>query len=59
MVVIQLSDRQIDAVSYELAEAFFKRIGYSKTPNLVDSVAATLSDAIHKWLKENSENPEA
>lgn len=47
------TERQIEAIAYELAERFFKRLGGEHTLDQRDS----LSEALAKALKEWMENP--
>jgi hypothetical protein len=49
--MVYATDKQIEAVAYELAERFFKRIGGGNSLHDVDVLAAVLATVINDWLK--------
>lgn len=44
------TDKQIDAIAYELSERFFKRIGGGGSLQDADDLAAALAAAIREWM---------
>lgn len=47
-----LSVKQIEAVAYELAERFYKRVGYTHSMQDIDDLSDEFSVAIHKFISE-------
>ena len=50
------SEKQIEAIAYELAERFFKRLGGGNSYQDVDQLAADLADAIRVFLGQPNPN---
>ena len=53
-VQIYATDKQIEAVAYQLSERFFKLVGNSRSSEDVDDLADEISQAIHKFLSEDN-----
>jgi hypothetical protein len=44
------TDKQIDAIAYELAERFFKRVGGGGSLQDADDLAGVIAAAIRDWM---------
>ena len=48
------TDKQVDAIAYELMERFFKRIGGGKSMQDMDDLAEAITAAIVDWVNEKN-----
>lgn len=46
-----VSEKQVEAIAYELSERFFKRVGGGNSLAEVDDLAAFLAAEIVAWLR--------
>jgi hypothetical protein len=44
------TDKQVDAIAYELMERFFKRVGGGQSMQDMDDLADVLAVAIKAWI---------
>lgn len=44
------TDKQVDAIAYELMERFFKRVGGGQSMQDMDDLADVLAVAIKTWI---------
>lgn len=56
---IHATEKQVEAIAYELAERFIQRTGNGKQAEQVDSLAAAIGDAIVLWMNEINARVEA
>lgn len=45
-----VTDKQVDAIAYELMERFFKRVGGGQSMQDMDDLAEALAVAIKAWI---------
>ena len=51
---VYATQKQIEAIAYELMERFFKRIGGGQSMQDMDDLAAAITAAIVDWVNEKN-----
>jgi hypothetical protein len=51
---IYATQKQIEAIAYELAERFMKRVAGDHSMHDLDDLAAAITDAIVVWMNERA-----
>lgn len=54
VATVYATQKQIEAIAYELAERFMKRVQGDHSMQDLDDLAAALTDAIVTWVNEKN-----
>jgi hypothetical protein len=54
VATVYATQKQIEAIAYELAERFMKRVGGDHSMQDMDDLAAAITDAIVTWVNEKN-----